>query len=912
MSISGLELGGPPDGMFGSVDTSRFLIPTTLLQPPSTLSPTSSLTESPILPLLRCLGVPNAMRLLSALLSERRVLLISSSPTRLSTSARSVLSIIGQGMLHWQHLFIPVLPPHLFQYLAAPVPYLMGILTTPQLQQLLQQQELGEVLLIYLDTNVLETRGIPTPEIAMRIPDLFQNSLRSDPVNPGVQPETTAAEFLANDLLEILKNDKKLMTGESALQSVGETAAKATKAVKGAFNKLKNKGKAYLQQRSSSMNEYDSSTGNTPPRTPPPERSDKAVTADEIYAEGCQNPVGEEEACIAFTAFFLNLYGDLRWYLGSPGPDGVPQFDRMRFLQQKRAMGDGEGTPVFPLLQNMIHSQMFEQFVKERVEEIRTRTPVTKESPLFLVCTNYLRGQQASFTTMNVRNVSRQMAQSNPRRVVTEANAMARRLAMNLTSNKTYEGNQGQAIAQLVEVSHEASSVLFDVMSVLWTRISDSKGMQWKHGLLALQIMKNLLYHGPLAAVSEATDGLDKIRALKGYNDSMRQQAAKQIQVAAIDIYVLLVDRVKLFSIRRVCADRRRAIKSPPQARVSVFEYTYRLTSYDALCANTFSPLLQLIKDTRLRVTIPFKSIHAALHPNSRRQVAPVPGGARPGVPATTAPAPEQDLLGFSSPPQQNGQPAGPPAGTGPPRAAVSDTQLLGLFDKQAKITSAPGQDPFAATPPRAASAAQSAAPAMQHQNPPFASPPPQAPPTQPAFSSPPPQPTAPNQHQASPQAAAPRFASPPPQVQACPPQAPQGPPQQSSGTIVARQPASGPPPQYMQQQQTARPAPHPQPVNPGIAPQPGFAPQQRPQPPQNYAGMQSPPPPRAGYQAQQRPMPPATFHQQQHAPPHGQPQQQQANPFAAPPPQAAYPQQPPRANMSQFDPMAKNHDPFQ
>jgi hypothetical protein len=235
----------------------------------------------------------------------------------------------------------------------------------------------------------------------------------------------------------------------------------------------------------------------------------------------------------------------------------------------------------------MIHSQMFEQFVKERVEEIRTRTPVTKESPLFLVCTNYLRSQQASFTTMNVRNVSRQMAQSNPSRVVTEANAMARRLAMNLTSNSKYEGNQGQAIAQLVEVSHEASSVLFDVMSVLWTRINDSKGMQWKHGLLALQIMKNLLYHGPLAAISEATDGLDKIRAMKGYSDGMRQQAAKQIQGAATDIYVLLVDRVKLFSIRRVCADRRRAIKSPPQARVSVFEYVYSLTSYDAIHANT-------------------------------------------------------------------------------------------------------------------------------------------------------------------------------------------------------------------------------------------------------------------------------------------------------------------------------------
>lgn len=94
--------------------------------------------------------------------------------------------------------------------------------------------------------------------------------------------------------------------------------------------------------------------------------------------------------------------------------------------------------------------------------------------------------------------------------------------------------------------------------------------MQWKHALYALQILRNLLFHGPLAALTEATDGLDRVRRFKTYNDTMRAQNYKQIQIAATEVYNLLVDRAKLFSIRRVCADRRREMKNPPQGRVRV------------------------------------------------------------------------------------------------------------------------------------------------------------------------------------------------------------------------------------------------------------------------------------------------------------------------------------------------------
>jgi hypothetical protein len=169
MTIDGIEFQSPK---LKGVDTSRFLLPVSLLQPRNDVSTISNMNESPILPVLRCIGVSNTLRLLSALLSDSRVLLVSNSPARLTACARSALSMLAQGQLHWQHLFIPVLPPHLFQYLQAPMPYLVGMLGS-NMAKLDNMRDLGEMLLINLDQNELETRGIPGNQVATKIPDLL-------------------------------------------------------------------------------------------------------------------------------------------------------------------------------------------------------------------------------------------------------------------------------------------------------------------------------------------------------------------------------------------------------------------------------------------------------------------------------------------------------------------------------------------------------------------------------------------------------------------------------------------------------------------------------------------------------------------------------------------------------------------
>lgn len=562
LNVYKLEAGDYPIPLLEQVDTSKFLMPTSLISPTSAII--ESVSSSSILPLLRVLGVQNTLRLLSALLSESRVLLISTSPTRLAQCARSALSILAQGMLNWQHLYIPVLPPHLFQYLAAPVPYLIGMLDTlaPRLDQA-KAEGLGEMVIINLDSVQMETRGINPADVAQRIPDLFRTAMAEQGLPAA---SMSASEMLAQDLVDLLKVDKRVLYGESALTNVSETAAKATKAVKSGLKKAFTKGKKFLKNRSSSMSDGGSGDEAEVDDDDPASDGD-SLLPDYIYTQGSQNETAEEEARIAFSSFFLSLYGNMRWYL-SATPGKLPQLDRKRFLQQKRSMGEGENTPVWPLLQNFCQTQMLEEFAKARVEEVRTRHPVTSDSPLFTQCANHHRLNGVDFSVVNVRRVARLVAQNSPSRSILQTNA--RRTAMLLTSNRTFEGDYNKAVAHLVEQCRESSSVLFDVMSVIWVRLRDSKGLHWKHGLQALQILRNLLYHGPMAAIAEATDGLDKIRMMKFYNDNMRSQICTQIRQAAKDVYSLLVDRAKLFNIRRLCINKRRLLRKPDQGRVSL------------------------------------------------------------------------------------------------------------------------------------------------------------------------------------------------------------------------------------------------------------------------------------------------------------------------------------------------------
>ncbi|XP_006892647.1 PREDICTED: DENN domain-containing protein 1A [Elephantulus edwardii] len=57
--------------------------------------------------------------------------------------------------MYWQHVYIPVLPPHLLDYCCAPMPYLIGIHLS--LMEKVRNMALDDVVILNVDTNTLET-----------------------------------------------------------------------------------------------------------------------------------------------------------------------------------------------------------------------------------------------------------------------------------------------------------------------------------------------------------------------------------------------------------------------------------------------------------------------------------------------------------------------------------------------------------------------------------------------------------------------------------------------------------------------------------------------------------------------------------------------------------------------------------
>ncbi|XP_072803939.1 DENN domain-containing protein 1C isoform X3 [Vicugna pacos] len=67
----------------------------------------------------------NIVGLFAALLAERRILLISSKLSTLTSCVHASCALLHP--MHWEHVLIPTLPPHLLDYCCAPMPYLIGV-----------------------------------------------------------------------------------------------------------------------------------------------------------------------------------------------------------------------------------------------------------------------------------------------------------------------------------------------------------------------------------------------------------------------------------------------------------------------------------------------------------------------------------------------------------------------------------------------------------------------------------------------------------------------------------------------------------------------------------------------------------------------------------------------------------------
>ncbi|XP_059902333.1 DENN domain-containing protein 1B isoform X1 [Gadus macrocephalus] len=131
--------------------------------------------------LMVAVDVRNLLQLYASILFERRILIFAS---KLSTLAACVHALTGiLYPMHWQHIFIPVLPAHLLDYCCAPMPYLIGVHAS--LMERVRCRGLEEVVILNVDTNTLESPFDDLKKIPSDVMSELKVCLKRYAASPG-------------------------------------------------------------------------------------------------------------------------------------------------------------------------------------------------------------------------------------------------------------------------------------------------------------------------------------------------------------------------------------------------------------------------------------------------------------------------------------------------------------------------------------------------------------------------------------------------------------------------------------------------------------------------------------------------------------------------------------------------------
>eukprot|EP00092_Neocalanus_flemingeri_P008285 GFUD01008931.1.p1 GENE.GFUD01008931.1~~GFUD01008931.1.p1 ORF type:complete len:819 (+),score=266.16 GFUD01008931.1:116-2572(+) len=125
----------------------------------------------------------------ASMLYERRILVTSRKLSRLSACVQAANALIYP--MFWQHIFIPVLPAQLMDYLSAPMPFLIGV--PEPLMKRIRRAELGEVVILDADNSRVET---PFDDLESFPPEVLSNLRRSLKPGSGLLGDSVARAFL--------------------------------------------------------------------------------------------------------------------------------------------------------------------------------------------------------------------------------------------------------------------------------------------------------------------------------------------------------------------------------------------------------------------------------------------------------------------------------------------------------------------------------------------------------------------------------------------------------------------------------------------------------------------------------------------------------------------------------------------
>ncbi|XP_062612531.1 DENN domain-containing protein 1B-like isoform X3 [Saccostrea cucullata] len=119
------------------------------------------------------------MIIFASMLNERRILITSKRLNRLTACVHASATLLYP--MHWQHLFIPVLPAFLIDYLSAPMPYLIG--AHKSLVEKMRDSELGDAVVVDVDENkILKNCFNDLEELPSDIQSYLKKHLKKDKI----------------------------------------------------------------------------------------------------------------------------------------------------------------------------------------------------------------------------------------------------------------------------------------------------------------------------------------------------------------------------------------------------------------------------------------------------------------------------------------------------------------------------------------------------------------------------------------------------------------------------------------------------------------------------------------------------------------------------------------------------------
>uniref|UniRef100_A0A672U7C0 DENN domain containing 1B n=1 Tax=Strigops habroptila TaxID=2489341 RepID=A0A672U7C0_STRHB len=125
--------------------------------------------------------VNNMLQLYASMLHERRIIITSSKLSTLTACIHASAALLYP--MYWQHIYIPVLPPHLLDYCCAPMPYLIGVHLS--LIERVKNRSLEDVVLLNVDTNTLETPFNDLNNLPGEVVSALKNKLKKQSTATG-------------------------------------------------------------------------------------------------------------------------------------------------------------------------------------------------------------------------------------------------------------------------------------------------------------------------------------------------------------------------------------------------------------------------------------------------------------------------------------------------------------------------------------------------------------------------------------------------------------------------------------------------------------------------------------------------------------------------------------------------------